>query len=181
MQKLLDSILNYSHFSVYHYPDMLKQAWCNKQDLITQPGSRNEWHREPVCKHLQKMTPNVNTWLHWYPAAKRARRTHAHSSAHTHWLMSSIKMNKQNTPWYKNTMTATDAVLFSVAECYTKGAKLLFVSFEVQRLWSWLSSLQKGMLIQKLMNYSKKEKPGCEKTENTPVCVLIQSACCRKT
>lgn len=32
---------------------MLKQAWCNKQDLITQPGNCNDSHRS-VCKHLQK-------------------------------------------------------------------------------------------------------------------------------
>lgn len=38
---------------------MLKQARCNKQDLITQPGNRNDWHREPVCKYLQEMTPPV--------------------------------------------------------------------------------------------------------------------------
>lgn len=31
---------------------MLKQAWCNKQDLITQPGNCNDSHRS-VCKHLQ--------------------------------------------------------------------------------------------------------------------------------
>ena len=43
--QLLDGFLNYSHFSVYHYSDMLKQAWCNKQDLITQPGNCNDWHR----------------------------------------------------------------------------------------------------------------------------------------
>lgn len=66
---------------------MLKQAWCNKQDLITQPGNNEGRRKQSLCKHLRKMMGECKYLTSLI--SRSTTTTHAHAqlnSAHTHSL-----------------------------------------------------------------------------------------------
>lgn len=60
---------------------MLKQAWCNKQDLITQPGNRNDSRArkhlrkdEGECKYLTLLVSSSAGVPHKHTQCRRARQ-----------------------------------------------------------------------------------------------------------